>query len=239
MVTFLQSMLAVIGLLLPVFLLSRGRGRKVMIDITLDLLQRFDWGKTFVEWLHLMTLAVAGYTLIEGYGHSDAHHWRATAMNTLAYYYRVQTVCAFVSSFLRQCANIWRLITIVGGTQNQAKTSSDKHREMLVGQVVVCVVMVEYLYVTDPNYLDFLIQVVFAVIAVAATVSMTIIISVGCKALHYFLIPLLHTFVVYGKQIPHVLAHSWHKMKKWVTTIMLTSVIAAPVSSSQPQPGGP
>jgi hypothetical protein len=214
MVTILQSMFAVIGLFSPVFLLNRGRGPKVMIAIILGLLQRFDWGKAFVEWLHLMELAVAGYTLIEGYGHSDARHWRASAMNTLAYYYRVQTVCAFVSSFLRQCANIRRLIIIAGGTQNQAETSSDRHREMLVGQVVVCVVMVEYLYVTDQNYLDFLIQVVFAVIAVAATVSMTIIISVGCKALHYLLTPLWHAFVVYGTQIPQVLIHLWRKMRK-------------------------
>lgn len=224
MVTILQSMFAVIGIFFPVFLLNQGRGPKVMIAIILDLLQRFDWGKAFVEWLHLMALAVAGYTLIEGFGHSDAHHWRASAMNTLAYYYRVQTVCAFVSSFLRQCANIRRLIIIVGGTQNQAETSGDRHGEMLVGQVVVCVVMVEYLYVTDQNYLDFLIQVVFAVIAVAATVSMTIIISVGCKALHYLLTPLWHAFVVYGTQIPQVLIHLWRKMRKWVT-IMLTRYI--------------
>lgn len=225
MVAILQIAFAIIGVLIPVSLLNQKRGLHAVAGIVAGHLKCFNWGETIVEWLHFLALAVAGYTLMEGSGHSDPHHWRTQAMYTLAYYYCVQTVCAFISSFLRQCANSMKVI------ESGQNLASVEHHEMLIGQVVVCLVMVEYLYITDQNYMDFMIQVVFAVVAVAATVSMTTAISVGCKALHYMVKPPWHKVVKYAKGSPGGLIHLWHKMKEWIAAMM-----AAAGTSCQPQP---
>lgn len=192
MVVIEQIAFAVTGILLPLHFLCRTQGINNVAPIARKLLKHLNWGATFVEGLHLLALATAGYLLVEGYGRSG--DWKISAMNTLAYYYRVQTGCAFVSSFLRQFANSMKLIVGKGDTsasEKQTKVGNEKHVEMLIGQVVVCVVMVEYLYLTDTDYLDFMIQVVFGVVTVAITVSMSIVISVGGASLWYIVKPVL------------------------------------------------
>lgn len=192
MVVVLQIAFVTICLVIPFYLLHRSRSEgqtRVVARSTAKHLKDLTWGGTCVEYLHLITLGAAGYLLVEGFGHSDPHNWRASIMNTLAYYYRVQTACAFVSSFLRQCANSMKLISDGEGF----KTSShDKHRETLIGQVVVCIIMVEYLYLTDELYMEFMIQVVLGVVTVAVTFSMSVVIFVGGKSLRYIVKTLLN-----------------------------------------------
>jgi len=204
MVLIQLAAFVVLAILIPVYYLNRSQSFGTMAPLTRQRLQCLNWGATFVESLHLLALAVAGSLLVEGYGHTG--DWRTSCMDTLAYYYRVQTACTFVASLLRQCADSIKSsrLTVQNGNnvpteeekeEEKEPTEEEKEREeekkekkklpveMLIGQGVVCVVIVEYLYLTDDDYLNFMIQVVFGVVTVAVTFTMSTIIDFGGSSL--------------------------------------------------------